>query len=80
MSRHTPDRPVDVESLFPELLAFRRESVRLHPGPGSRTCRDSSVGGPLLWPADEPWSVCEADYAPDTASRLEPASLMAPIV
>ncbi|WP_327412068.1 DUF1963 domain-containing protein [Streptomyces sp. NBC_01233] len=81
MPRHTPARPVDVESLFPELLPFRRESVRLHPRPGSPTFRDSSVGGPLMWPADEPWPVCTAEhYDPDTTSRLEPAAPMAPIV
>ncbi|MEE1782085.1 DUF1963 domain-containing protein [Streptomyces sp. SP17BM10] len=49
---------MDVEELFPELAPFRRETVRLHPRSGRPTCRDSSVGGPLLWPAREPWPQC----------------------
>ncbi|MGW6523236.1 DUF1963 domain-containing protein [Streptomyces sp. NPDC054962] len=81
MSRHTPSRPVDMEKLFPELLPYHRESVRLHPRPGSPTVKDSSVGGPLLWPASEPWPVCrEEHYDTDSASRLEPAAAMVPIV
>ncbi|MFD0260959.1 DUF1963 domain-containing protein [Kitasatospora indigofera] len=58
MTRRTPPRPVDVERLFPEVLPFRRETVRLHPRAGRPTYRDSSVGGPLLWPADEAWPLC----------------------
>ncbi|MFJ9761310.1 DUF1963 domain-containing protein [Streptomyces sp. NPDC101149] len=81
MSRHTPSRPVDVESLFPELLPFRRESVRLHPRPGSPTCEDSSVGGPLLWPAAEPWPVCrEEHYDPDGTDQPMSSVPMVPVV
>ncbi|MFE9423065.1 DUF1963 domain-containing protein [Kitasatospora sp. NPDC006697] len=58
MVRSTPPRPVDVEAVFPELAPFRRTAVRLHPRAGRPTCRQSSVGGPLLWPADEPWPRC----------------------
>ncbi|WP_175408812.1 hypothetical protein [Streptomyces sp. TRM64462] len=58
MPRTTPPRPLDVERLFPELAAYRRTATRLHPRPGTPSARDSSVGGPLLWPADEPWPVC----------------------
>ncbi|SFB87773.1 DUF1963 domain-containing protein [Streptomyces aidingensis] len=58
MVRHTPPRPVPIEELCPELAPFRREAVRLHPRSGSPTCRDSSVGGPLLWPEEEPWPIC----------------------
>ncbi|MEU0600681.1 hypothetical protein ABZ484_20955 [Streptomyces sp. NPDC006393] len=50
----TPPRPVDVTALFPELAPLARTATRLHPRPGSPTVHDSSVGGPLLWPADEP--------------------------
>lgn len=49
---------MDVEKLFPELAPLRRETVRLHPRVGEPTCRDSSVGGPLLWPAEEAWPLC----------------------
>lgn len=58
MPRTTPKRPLDVEALFPELAAHRGTTTRLHPRPGRPEVRDSSVGGPLLWPADEPWPVC----------------------
>ncbi|MFD5435083.1 DUF1963 domain-containing protein [Kitasatospora sp. NPDC127067] len=58
MTRRTPPRPLNVEELFPEVAPFRREAVRLHPRRGEPTCRDSSVGGPLLWPASEPWPEC----------------------
>lgn len=34
-------------------------TTRLHPRPGTPTAADSSVGGPLLWPADEPWPFCQ---------------------
>ncbi|MER5931271.1 DUF1963 domain-containing protein [Streptomyces sp. NPDC002054] len=64
MARHTPPPPVDVEELFPELIPYRRETVRLHPRTGTPSCRESSVGGPLLWPAEEPWPVCEEDGQP----------------
>ncbi|GAA0273433.1 hypothetical protein GCM10010302_08790 [Streptomyces polychromogenes] len=58
MTRTTPPRPLDVEALFPELGGFRGTTTRLHPRPGVPGPSDSSVGGPLLWPAGEPWPVC----------------------
>lgn len=59
MTRRTPPRPLDVERLFPEVVRFKKEAVRLHPRAGDPTYRESSVGGPLLWPAREPWPVCD---------------------
>lgn len=44
--------------MFPELVPLARPAIRLHPRPGSPSVRDSSVGGPLLWPAGEPWPHC----------------------
>ncbi|MDG9716976.1 hypothetical protein [Streptomyces sp. DH24] len=58
MTRTTPPRPLDVTAPFPELAPLARTTVRLHPRAGDPTAADSSVGGPLLWPADEPWPVC----------------------
>ncbi|MEV7027305.1 hypothetical protein [Kitasatospora sp. NPDC093558] len=58
MARTTPPRPADVAAAFPELRPLARETVRLHPRRGEPTVHDSSVGGPLLWPAAEPWPVC----------------------
>ncbi|MYS07021.1 hypothetical protein GTW71_11375, partial [Streptomyces sp. SID6041] len=58
----TPPRPFDVTALFPQLALLARTATRLHPRPGSPTVHDSSVGGPLLWPADEPWPYCEEPH------------------
>lgn len=62
MTRTTPPRPVDLAALFPEIAPLARTATRLHPRPGSPGVHDSSVGGPLLWPADEPWPVCEKPH------------------
>jgi hypothetical protein len=57
---HTPDRPVHIAGLFPELAGQERPTVRLHPRRGRPGPQDSSIGGPLLWPAAEPWPRCDA--------------------
>ncbi|MFE2146324.1 hypothetical protein ACFXA3_32125 [Streptomyces sp. NPDC059456] len=62
MSQTTPSRPFDVAALFPQLAPLARTATRLHPRPGSPTPRDSSVGGPLLWPAGEPWPHCDGPH------------------
>jgi hypothetical protein len=67
MTRTTPPRP-DMVAVVPELAAYARTATRLHPRPGAPWVGDSSVGGPLLWPAEEPWPVCTADNA--TAHRV----------
>lgn len=64
MFRTTPPRPVDIAAHFPELAPLARTAVRLHPRPGAPTTADSSAGGPLLWPADEPWPVCPEHAGP----------------
>ncbi|MEU8776888.1 hypothetical protein [Streptomyces sp. NPDC048606] len=61
-TRTTPPRPVDVTAVFPELAPLARTATRLHPRPGAPSPRDSSIGGPLLWPADEPWPRCDAPH------------------
>ncbi|MCX5402285.1 hypothetical protein [Streptomyces sp. NBC_00102] len=70
MSRTTPRRPCDVEALFPALAAHRRTATRLHPRHGTPTAQESSVAGPLLWPADEPWPVCTAGHPKGTGHLL----------
>lgn len=60
--RTTPPRPVDVTAVFPELAPLARPAIRLHPRPGAPSAGESSVGGPLLWPAAEPWPHCEASH------------------
>ncbi|MET9349201.1 hypothetical protein [Streptomyces termitum] len=71
MKRTTPPRPLDVEALFPELAAHRGTTTRLHPRPGRPDASQSSVGGPMLWPADEPWPVCTAPHPRDRGRRPE---------
>ncbi|MQY37973.1 hypothetical protein SRB17_59810 [Streptomyces sp. RB17] len=46
---------------FPELLPHARPVVRLHPRRGTPGPRESHIGGPLCWPAAEPWPEC-ADH------------------
>ncbi|MFF3214275.1 hypothetical protein ACFYYB_26840 [Streptomyces sp. NPDC002886] len=62
MSQTTPRRPFDVADLVPQLAPLARTATRLHPRPGFPKWHDSSVGGPLLWPADEPWPHCEEPH------------------
>ncbi|MFF3018240.1 hypothetical protein [Streptomyces sp. NPDC057939] len=73
MVRTTPPRPFDIAAAFPELGALARTATRLHPRPGMPTWQDSSIGGPLLWPADEPWPYC--DLAHDSTSDVALADL-----
>ncbi len=54
----TPPRPLDVLSCFPELADHARTAIRLHPDPANPDPYQSSVGGPLAWPADEAWPTC----------------------
>ncbi|MFJ8437331.1 hypothetical protein ACIQ9P_39175 [Kitasatospora sp. NPDC094019] len=63
MTRTTPTRPLDVEVLFPELAAYRGTTTRLHPRPGTAHVSESSVGGPMLWPAEEPWPLCDEAHS-----------------
>jgi hypothetical protein len=54
--------PVDMAAHFPGLVPLARRTTRLHPRLGTPGVGDSSIGGPLLWPADEPWPVCHAAH------------------
>ncbi|GGZ63073.1 hypothetical protein GCM10010387_65580 [Streptomyces inusitatus] len=70
MTRTTPERPADIEAQFPELSQNRRTSTRLHPRQGSPTPHESSVAGPFLWPASEPWPMCTAPHSKGTGHLL----------
>ncbi|MFC9187744.1 hypothetical protein [Streptomyces cyaneofuscatus] len=70
MTRTTPPRPVDIEAVFPALAAHRRTATRLHPRHGVPGAGESSVAGPLLWPADEPWPECTAVHPKGTGRLL----------
>ncbi|WUL37057.1 hypothetical protein OHB20_46550 [Streptomyces canus] len=72
----TPPRPLDVAAVIPQLIPLARTATRLHPRPGAPTWYDSSVGGPLLWPADEPWPHCEGPHVVDGVNpALSPADV-----
>ncbi|MEU8777150.1 hypothetical protein [Streptomyces sp. NPDC048606] len=43
---------------LPELAPYAREAALLHPERAEADRRNSSIGGPLLWPSDEPWPEC----------------------
>jgi hypothetical protein len=58
----TPAPPHDVTALFPGIEAHARTATRLHPVPGCPGPGESHIGGPLRWPADEPWPVCSAEH------------------
>ncbi|MEY9855879.1 hypothetical protein ABH935_001483 [Catenulispora sp. GAS73] len=62
MARTTPARPLDIEAVFPQLSEFRATATRLHPRPAVVDASQSSVGGPLLWPADEAWPTCPQEH------------------
>ncbi|MFI0724658.1 hypothetical protein [Streptomyces sp. NPDC021224] len=73
------ERPSDAEILaaLPELASFGREAVLLDPARGHPGVRDSSIGGPLLWPADEPWPVCSGPDEEEPSGV--PAVAMVPV-
>lgn len=58
-----------VLAAVPALAPYARPAVVLDPTPGTPGPRDSSIAGPVLWPADEPWPHCSV---PD---ELEPSGL-----
>ncbi|MBA9003079.1 DUF1963 domain-containing protein [Thermomonospora cellulosilytica] len=75
----TPPKPVRIEQVFPELRSLARTTVRLHPRPGRPGTTESSLGGPLLWPADEPWPHCaefDRHYAFERDLPSEPLPLV----
>jgi hypothetical protein len=58
--RTTPPPARDVTALFPGIERYAVTATRLHPRPGAPLPGTSHVGGPLRWPADEPWPACVA--------------------
>jgi hypothetical protein len=65
MTRTTPPRPADIAAVVPQLAPLARPGPPVHPRPGSPSACDSSIGGPLLWPAAEPWPYCDGPHEPD---------------
>ncbi|MGW4687055.1 hypothetical protein ACWEPM_19440 [Streptomyces sp. NPDC004244] len=69
--RTTPPRPLDVTAVFPRLAPLARTATRLHPRRGTPSVHGSSIGGPLLWPADEPWPHCDAPHEGEERALAE---------
>ncbi|MFS8096655.1 DUF1963 domain-containing protein [Lentzea alba] len=44
---------------------FARPAVLLNPREGEPTDADSHIGGPMLWPIDEPWPWCDGKQHDD---------------
>ncbi|MEV5754323.1 hypothetical protein AB0L00_41465 [Actinoallomurus sp. NPDC052308] len=64
---------VSAESLIADIPAFAahaRPATLLRPTAGTPGAGDSSVGGPPLWPADEPWPVCPAPHLKEVREKL----------
>ncbi|MDI2128304.1 DUF1963 domain-containing protein [Yinghuangia seranimata] len=73
MSFASPPPMFDIAQLFPELAPLAATSMRLHPRRGKPELRDSSVSGPLLWPADDPWPWCtDSPYEHDEPNAYQP--------
>ncbi|HEX6676607.1 MAG TPA: DUF1963 domain-containing protein [Actinomycetes bacterium] len=62
MGRTTSPPPLDITSVFPKLAPLARQAVRLHPRAGAPGRNDSSLGGPLLWPAEQSWPACQEPH------------------
>ncbi|THV27709.1 hypothetical protein E9998_14040 [Glycomyces paridis] len=43
----------------------------MHPREGTPTARASSIGGPLLWPAAEPWPTCTEQHDDSESEPIE---------
>ncbi|MHC5906893.1 DUF1963 domain-containing protein [Streptomyces sp. S6] len=48
----------DIAELIPQLAPYALRTTLLNPTAGTPGVRESSVGGPLLWPASEEWPHC----------------------
>src|SRR5207245_9175118 len=55
----------NVLKILPELRARAAVTVRLHPRKGTvRALSARKMGGDFLWPAEEPWPVCNEKGPP----------------
>ncbi len=58
---------------IPGLASFARKATLLRPAAGAPGLHESSVAGPLLWPADEAWPVCRGPHLVEARDRLADA-------
>ncbi|CAG7642996.1 YwqG family protein [Actinacidiphila bryophytorum] len=61
----------------PEIAPHATTTVLLNPRPGTPGSRDSHLGGPLLWPAAEPWPTCDRHPGEDPYDLVSVAQLHA---
>ncbi|MFD8222792.1 hypothetical protein ACFV16_01260 [Streptomyces massasporeus] len=76
MPGDSPELPAkDLRTLIPEYAGLARTTTLLNPEPGDTDVRESSLGGELLWPADEPWPYCAQEdhwtFGSDPRNRTE---------
>ena len=72
MKLTTPEPPIDLLEVLPELADLRATTVRLHPRKGRVPGRHASkMGGTFLWPSDEPWPVCDERWPPSWTPAVE---------
>jgi hypothetical protein len=61
----TPGACLDIGVVLPELKEAKKTAVRLHPRPNRVRDRGASkLGGDFLWPARDPWPICEEHHIP----------------
>ncbi|MEU1540604.1 hypothetical protein ABZ461_21290 [Actinacidiphila glaucinigra] len=77
MTRTTRPTVEALLAALPELASYARDAVILHPERAELDPWSSSIGGPLLWPSDEPWPECSLPDASDPAGS--PAAAMVPV-
>ncbi|MFJ8015294.1 hypothetical protein [Streptomyces sp. NPDC096339] len=58
---------------FPSLAPYARTATLLKPSTGSPAPYESSVGGPPLWPGDEPWPRCRQPHLVYVREKLTDA-------
>ncbi|MFC5186833.1 hypothetical protein [Actinomadura harenae] len=75
MSRTTPPRPLEITAVLPQMALLARTATRLHPRAGSPSPHDGLGGGPLLWPAAEPWPYCDGPHVPNGNPALSPGDV-----
>lgn len=68
----TPEPPIDLLAVLPELADLRATTIRLHPRKGRVPGRYASkMGGTFLWPSDEPWPTCDEPWPPSWTPYVE---------
>src|SRR5215469_7264887 len=73
---YLPVAGLRITTVFPDLAELAATAIRLHPRPGRAGLRDSSIGGPLLWPAGEAWPVCDDSHSGWDQAPLRPPPLV----